>query len=77
LGAFDQKDLQDLLAKAERLKLPVYLVGDRGQAAASVTDTLACIGIGPAPDAQIDELAAVVSFYRWVRENAVFGRVAG
>ena len=70
LSAFDEKDLRDLLSNAERLKLPVYLVGEQGRAA-SPTDTLACLGIGPAPDAQIDKLTGVLNFYRWVRQNVM------
>ena len=70
LSAFDEKDLRDLLSNAERLKLPVYVVGEQGRVA-SLADTLFCLGIGPAPNAQIDKLTGVLNFYRWVRENVM------
>lgn len=70
LSAFDEKDLRDLLLNAERLKLPVYVVGEQGQAA-SPTDILVCLGIGPAPNIEIDKLAGVLNFYGWVRKNVM------
>ena len=76
LNAFDTKDLQDLLSKAERRKLPVYLVGETGQAAAAVNN-VACLGIGPAHDSQINELMKILNFYCWVHENVVNVRLAG
>jgi peptidyl-tRNA hydrolase len=76
LNAFDEEDLQDLLSKAERRRLPIYLVGDTGQAATS-TGSVACLGIGPACDTLVDELMEVLNFYRWVRENVANAKLLG
>ncbi len=70
LNVFNKKDLQDLLSKAERRRLPIYLVGETGQATATL-DAAVCLGIGPASDTQIDALMDVLNFYSWVRENLV------
>ena len=71
LKALSEDDLQDFLSKAEQRKLPIYRVED---ADASPTGGIACIGIGPACDAQIEQLAKVLDFYVWVRQNALNGR---
>jgi len=75
LDAFDEKDLQDLFFKAQRRRLPVYLVMDGDQAAQ--TGAIACLGIGPASNAEIDALMGVLSFYQWIHQNAVYERLPG
>ena len=74
VDAFDDKDLQDLLSKAQRRKLPVALVMDVGQFA---TGNIACLGIGPVSNADVDALLGVLNFYRWVHEHAVYANLSG
>lgn len=73
LDAFDEQDLQDLLSKARLRKLPAFAVMDVGQHA---TGGIACLGIGPASNAEIDALLGVLTFYRWIRENAVYANLS-
>lgn len=77
LNVFDEKDLWDLLSKAEHRSLPTCLVEDTTGQAIPAGSTFACLGIGPADDAQIDQLAEVLTLYRWVRENVVNARFLG
>lgn len=72
LNAFDESDLLDLLSKAQRRRLPVYPIMDSTHVNAS---TIACLGIGPARNAEMDELLGVLNFYRWVHENAAYSRL--
>lgn len=74
LKALSEDDLQDLLSKAERRKLPIYRVANGGQVD-SGAGSLACIGIGPVCDTQIEMLTMVLDFYGWVRQNALNARV--
>lgn len=74
LQALDQDDLQDLRSKAERNKLPIYFVEHKTRAANS-TGMIACMGIGPVADSQIDALIEVFNYYRWVRESALNARI--
>lgn len=74
VDAFDEKDLQDLFSKAQRRKLPVALVMDVGQFASG---GIACLGVGPASNAEMDELLGVLNFYRWIHENAVYAKRLG
>lgn len=67
LKALSDDDLQDLILKAERRKLPVYRLEEDTDA---VTRSIACISIGPASDVQISQLIMVLDFYGWVRQNA-------
>jgi len=67
LKALSDDDLQDLILKAERRKLPVYRLEEDVDTA---TRSIACISIGPAADAQINQLIMVLDFYGWVRQNA-------
>lgn len=76
LNVFDTKDLQDLLSKAERRRLPVYLVGETGQTATAASNAT-CLAIGPAKDTQIDELMEILNFYCWVHENVLNARLLG
>ena len=69
LKALGEDDFQDFLAKAEQRKLPICRVMN-AEAIDSSTDGFTCLGIGPASDEQIDELAKVLDFYNWVRQNA-------
>lgn len=68
LNALDEEDLQDLLSKAQRRKLPIYWENNTD---ISTDDGIACIGIGPACDLQIEQLEMVLDFYGWVRQNVV------
>ena len=69
LKALGEDDFRDFLAKAEQRKLPICRVMDV-DATASSTDGFTCLGIGPASVEQMDELAKVLDFYNWVRQNA-------
>jgi len=69
LDACDEQDLRDLLSKARRRSLPICLVENASDQAASDAQAFACLGIGPASDFQIDQLTEVFNYYRWLREN--------
>ncbi len=74
LKALSEDDFQDLLLKAERRKLPIFRVEDVD---ASPTSGIACVGIGPVCDTQIEQLTMVFDFYGWVRQNALNARPVG
>lgn len=69
LKALGADDLQDLLSKAAKRKLPIYLVEDKVRPT-SATATVACLGIGPVCDDQVDQMMDIFNYYCWVRENA-------
>jgi len=50
-----EQELLELQGKAKELKLPSALVIDRGLTELP-PDTITCLGIGPAPSSQIDEI---------------------
>lgn len=54
-----EDDFYDLFLKAQRRKLPLYRVGD------------GTLGIGPACEAQIEQLTTLLDLYMWVRQNAI------
>lgn len=74
LKALDEEDLEDLLSKAERRKLPIYRVNNTD---ISTDQDIACIGIGPVCDLQIEQLKMVLDFYGWVRQHAMNARLFG
>lgn len=74
LKALSKEDLQDLLSKAQHRKLPLYLANNTN---ISTDDDIACIGIGPVCDSQIEQLTMVLDFYGWVRRNATNARLFG
>jgi peptidyl-tRNA hydrolase len=74
LKALGEEDLEDLLSKAERRKLPIYRVNNTK---ISTDQGIACIGIGPVCDLQVDQLKMVLDFYGWVRQNAMNARLFG
>ncbi len=74
LKALGEEDLEDLLSKAERRKLPIYRVNNTD---ISTDPGIACIGIGPVCDLQIEQLKMVLDFYGWVRQNAMNARLFG
>jgi PTH2 family peptidyl-tRNA hydrolase len=51
----DEDTLQVLLESAEKHRLPVYLVRDKGLTQIPA-DTITCLGIGPAPTDLVDRL---------------------
>jgi PTH2 family peptidyl-tRNA hydrolase len=53
--AESEQELLELQRKAKELKLPSALVIDRGLTELP-PDTITCLGIGPAPSSQIDEI---------------------
>jgi PTH2 family peptidyl-tRNA hydrolase len=53
--AKSEQELLELERKAKRSKLPTALIVDRGLTELP-PDTLTCLGIGPAPSAQIDAI---------------------
>ena len=67
LKALGTDDLRDLLSKAEKRKLPICLVEDNLQASPAV----ACLGIGPVCDEQIEQMMDIFNYYCWVRENVL------
>ena len=69
LKALGADDLRDLLSKAEKRKLPIYLVEDKVRPS-SATATVACLGIGPVCDEQVNQMMDIFNYYCWVRENA-------
>lgn len=70
LKALNEDDLEDFLLKAERLKLPICRIKDT-DLGASNADAITCLGIGPATNAQIDQLTNVFNLYCWVRQNVL------
>lgn len=55
LKAQSQGELEELLKKARSAGLPAYLVEDRGLTQLE-PGTVTCLGIGPAPDDEIDAI---------------------
>jgi peptidyl-tRNA hydrolase, PTH2 family len=55
LKVASEADLKDVFLKAKRAGLPASLVEDRGLTQVE-PGTATCVGIGPAPDADIDEI---------------------
>ena len=53
--AESEQELLELQRKAKELKLPSALVIDRGLTELP-PDTITCLGIGPAPSSQVDEI---------------------
>jgi len=53
--AESEQELLELQRKAKELKLPSALVTDRGLTELP-PDTITCLGIGPAPSSQVDEI---------------------
>jgi PTH2 family peptidyl-tRNA hydrolase len=53
--AESEQELLELQRKAKEMKLPSALVIDRGLTELP-PDTITCLGIGPAPSSQIDEI---------------------
>jgi PTH2 family peptidyl-tRNA hydrolase len=53
--AESEQELLELQKKAKEMKLPSALVIDRGLTELP-PDTITCLGIGPAPSIQIDEI---------------------
>lgn len=74
LNVLDKDDLQDLLIKAEKCKLPVCLIEDNaGQA--SPTNTIVCLGIGPVSEIQANQLVEILDYYRRIRESTLKTRM--
>jgi peptidyl-tRNA hydrolase, PTH2 family len=55
LKVASEPDLRDIYQKAKRAGLPASLVEDRGLTQVE-PGTATCVGVGPAPDAEIDEI---------------------
>jgi len=53
--AESEQELVELERKAKRLKLPTALIVDKGLTELP-PDTVTCLGIGPAPSAQVDAI---------------------
>jgi len=51
----DEAELLQLKLQAERMRLPYALIYDRGLTQLP-PDTLTCLGIGPAPNGEIDKI---------------------
>lgn len=51
----NEEELLQLKLKAERMRLPYALIYDRGLTQLP-PDTLTCLGIGPAPNVEIDKI---------------------
>ena len=51
-----EQELLELQRKAKEMKLPSALVIDRGLTELP-SDTITCLGIGPAPSSQVDQIA--------------------
>jgi len=60
--AESEQELLELQRKAKELKLPSALVIDRGLTELP-PDTITCLGIGPAPSSQIDEITGKLHLF--------------
>ena len=60
--AESEQELLELQRKARELKLPSALVVDRGLTELP-PDTITCLGIGPAPSSQVDEITGKLHLF--------------
>ena len=60
--AESEQELLELQRKAKDLKLPSALVIDRGLTELP-PDTITCLGIGPAPSSQVDEITGKLHLF--------------